>query len=60
MAKSKTPVAVPVEENEITEIIELAANDLEALARAFNLIAEVCEGRESPRIVLDAPHSRLN
>jgi ACT domain-containing protein len=39
-------------DKEITEIIELATADIDALARAFNLIAEVCENRENPEIQL--------
>jgi hypothetical protein len=34
-------------EPEALEIIEVAADELELLTRAFNLIAEVCAGEES-------------
>jgi hypothetical protein len=51
----------PTSENDVTEIIELCTNDIEALARAFNLIADVCENRESPALQLDsAPRALLN
>ncbi len=40
MRKSK----VATDKESALEIIELATNDFETLAKAFNLIAEVCAG----------------
>ncbi|MCB0339723.1 MAG: hypothetical protein KDD53_08965 [Bdellovibrionales bacterium] len=47
MAKEhKTPNQVT--EEQATEIIELALNDIEVLTEAFQLIAQVCEHRSVP------------
>lgn len=47
MRSSKTEASAAADQ---TEIIELAIGDLETLARAFNVIREVCEQRTSGEI----------
>ena len=49
----------PAVENEALEIIELAINDLDLLARAFDVINEACQELQNPQINLDAPPPRV-
>ena len=45
-------------EEEAFEMIELAAEELELLAKAFDVIAGVCEELDAPEIQLGAPAER--
>lgn len=38
---------------EVFDIIELTTNDIDLLADAFDLIAEVCESIDNPHVVFD-------
>lgn len=40
-------------ESEAFEIIELASDDLNALARAFNLISEVCREQQRSTVIIE-------
>lgn len=40
-------------QEDVLEIIELATNDLNTLARAFDLISEVCQSRPAPAVQID-------
>lgn len=43
--KNAAKKSLEVSEKDPLEIIELAVNDIETLAKAFNLIKDVCEQR---------------
>lgn len=61
MAKPTLDVETKRKEDEAFEIIELAIDDINLLVRAFDVISEVCEGKEEPRIHLDqAPAAKLH
>jgi hypothetical protein len=45
-------------EHEAFEIIEMAIDDLEVLTRAFNVISEVCEELNNPRLNFDSQPSK--
>jgi hypothetical protein len=45
---------------EAFEIIELATNDLEVLARAFDVISEVCNELNNPSIQFDKAEAKLD
>lgn len=51
--KTASKKALSPQESDALEIIELAASDIESLAKAFSLIKDVCEHRDSPSISLD-------
>jgi hypothetical protein len=60
---SKSPKTEQITlENEAFEMIELALGDLDTLARAFNLISEVCAERDTPAPICDdsPPKNLLN
>lgn len=51
--KNAAKKALDTHKADALEIIELATNDIESLAKAFNLIKDVCEHRDTV-ISLDA------
>lgn len=56
MAKPKIQELEIERDQATTEIIELALNDIQTLAQAFNLIDEICQVREQVNVqVADEP-----
>ena len=62
MSKMNKDIAEVVEEQIAFEMIELATNDVESLARAFDMINELCKelSEEIARKPVSPPDSEIN
>ena len=62
MSKMNKDIAEVVEEQIAFEMIELATNDVESLARAFDMINELCKelSEEIARKLVSPPDSEIN
>ncbi len=62
MSKMNKDIAEVVEEQIAFEMIELATNDVESLARAFDMINDLCKelSEEIARKPVTPPNSEIN
>lgn len=62
MSKMNKDIAEVVEEQIAFELIELATNDVESLARAFDMINDLCKelSEEIARKPVTPPNSEIN